>query len=72
MRRMLQQFEPFYLPPGEAVKAHKNALTEYSVAYGPKPIDDEHVDEFIDRWAGRLASASEGKMSQPPQLPIPD
>lgn len=35
----------------------------------PKPIDGEHVDEFIGRWISRLAEASLNRLQRPSQLP---
>lgn len=35
----------------------------------PKPIDGEHVDDFIGRWISRLAEAAMNRLQRPSQLP---
>ncbi|HYX05985.1 MAG TPA: serine/threonine-protein kinase [Bacteroidales bacterium] len=38
-------------------------------AFSPKIIDGEYMNDFIDRWADRLASASSNNLSHPMSLP---
>lgn len=37
----------------------------YRILEGPKPIDDEAGDEFVDRWAGLYADALTGNLIAP-------
>jgi hypothetical protein len=37
----------------------------------PRPVDDENVDDFCDRWADLLAQAYHGQLTHPRSLPLP-
>lgn len=45
-------------------------LHSYQVAFGPKPIDDEDEDEFVERWTAMFAVAAQGKLKHPMRLPL--
>jgi serine/threonine-protein kinase len=45
-------------------------MHSYQLAFGPIAIDDENVDEFIERWAAILALAAQGKLGHPRGLPL--
>lgn len=63
-------FEPFYASPEQADEAHRPGISRYEFAYGPFPIDDEDLADFIVRWGGLLAKAAEGNLRKPQQLPV--
>jgi hypothetical protein len=48
-----------------------NVTHVYAVAWGPRTIDDEGVEDFIDRWMSRFALAVQGNLVPPQQLPLP-
>jgi eukaryotic-like serine/threonine-protein kinase len=62
-------YEPCSLPPPKAgLVDHRNIEridTKHRVAFGPEPIDDEHLSRFIDRWANLLAEAARGNLQRP-------
>jgi len=41
----------------------------YDVNFGPAEIDEDSVDDFVDRWCHLLALAAEGKLVRPNVLP---
>jgi len=45
-------------------------MHSYQIAFGPKQIDDEDEDEFLDRWTTMFAVASEGRLKYPMRLPL--
>jgi hypothetical protein len=61
---------PFAESPGEkAAKAVWSGIAEYQVAWPFTPVEVDDLDEFIDRWAGWFASAAQGRLEQPSQMP---
>ncbi|MGC4758821.1 serine/threonine-protein kinase [Micromonospora trifolii] len=62
--------DPFALDPGpEAAEAIGPGLMRYQVAWPFTPLSIDAMDEFIDRWAGWFALASQGKHSRPSTMP---
>ncbi|KAA1053928.1 serine/threonine-protein kinase [Azospirillum argentinense] len=62
--------QPCRLPPSqEAVQAASPVLGVWSFAAPPRPIDDEDLDAFCDRWMDRLAAGAEGTLGYPSRLP---
>jgi hypothetical protein len=62
--------EPFALAPGaEVAKAAWSGMAEYQVAWPFTPLVVGELDEFIGRWATSLASAAQGSLSHPTQMP---
>jgi eukaryotic-like serine/threonine-protein kinase len=47
----------FTIPESPDLAAAQGVVAPHAIAYGPKTIDDENVEDFCDRWAGRLAAA---------------
>jgi eukaryotic-like serine/threonine-protein kinase len=45
-------------------------LHTYQIAFGPKLIDDEDEDEFLERWTTMFAVAAEGRLKHPTRLPL--
>ena len=69
IRRSAAQ-EPFALDPSEeAAKAIWSGMAEYQVAWPFTPLAVGELDEFIGRWASWLASAAQGSLSHPTQMP---
>ena|SRR2546430_17614493 len=61
---------PFTLNPGiEAAKAVWNGLAEYQVAWPFTPLIVDDIDDFIGRWAGWFATASQGQLQHPSTIP---
>jgi len=64
-------FQPFALLDAKKIdEVAGPAMGVFQFAFGPRPIDDENVDEFDDRWAGLLAKAAAGQLEQPRSLPL--
>lgn len=64
---------PFALDPGdEAANALGPGIGEYAVAWPFTPVATGQMDEFIDRWIGWFAQASQGHMHYPGSLPERD
>jgi serine/threonine-protein kinase len=62
--------DPFSLDPGEeAAQALRMGIAEYQVAWPFTRLTVGEVDEFIDRWAGWFADASNGRLSHPSTMP---
>ncbi|MGW3473012.1 hypothetical protein ACWDKQ_32130 [Saccharopolyspora sp. NPDC000995] len=62
--------DPFALNPGtEAAKALWNGVAEWQLAWPFTPLTVGDLDEFIGRWAGWLATASNGRLSHPSSMP---
>jgi hypothetical protein len=58
---------PFMADPGvEAAKALWVGMAEYQLAW---PIERVDADAFIDRWAGWLADAAQGRLQAPSTMP---
>jgi serine/threonine-protein kinase len=63
--------EPFAMNPGEdsAQAITQPWSTHAQVAWPFTPVDVGRLDEFIDRWAGWLADAAEGRLRRPTIMP---
>ncbi|GLZ37200.1 serine/threonine-protein kinase [Actinokineospora sp. NBRC 105648] len=62
--------DPFALDPGtEAAKALWTGMAEWQLAWPFTPLTVDDLDEFIGRWAGWLATASNGRLSHPNSMP---
>ncbi len=63
--------EPFALDNlSDADAAAGPAMGKITLAAKPRPIDDENIDEFCDRWAKLFAQAYNGRLEHPQQLPL--
>ena len=63
-------YRPFSLYPSEeAGMALSAAMAEFQVAWPFTPLDAGNLEEFIDRWAGWLAVASENRLLRPSRMP---
>jgi serine/threonine-protein kinase len=61
---------PFALAPGEeAAAALWRGLAEFQVAWPFTPMAIGELDEFVDRWAGWLADAAQGRLQLPSSMP---
>ena len=66
-----RQYIPFEILSFEDADYAASHITHiYQIAYGPKFIDDEDKEDFIERWLERLSKASEGRLQLPNRLPI--
>lgn len=66
----LADTDPFGLSPGvEAAKAVWTGMAEFQVAWLFTPLDIGDMDDFIDRWAGWFAAASQGQLRRPSSMP---
>jgi len=54
----------------EADAAAANVISDRQFAAKPRPIDDESVDDFYDRWADLIAKAYRGELTTPSHLPF--
>jgi len=65
-------YAPFELESPEYAYLAESNITwsSYQVAFGPKPIDGEDSQDFLDRWLKRFAEASLGQLQPPRYLPI--
>lgn len=62
--------DPFALDPGElSAKAVWSGTAERQVAWPFTRLEPENLDEFIERWAGWFAEASQGKLGHPSTMP---
>jgi serine/threonine-protein kinase len=62
--------DPFALTPGsESAEALRPMMGLHQVAWPFKRLGAESLDEFIGRWAGWLAEASEQKLHRPTTMP---
>lgn len=62
--------EPFALDPGaHAGKALGNGIAELQLAWPFTQLTVDDLDEFIGRWAGWLAEASDGRLRHPSSMP---
>jgi hypothetical protein len=65
------QYEPHALENiPDADRAAATMVTKYSIAFGPKAIDDEDLSDFKNRWSELLAKAAKGELRHPRQLPL--
>lgn len=61
---------PFAHPPAvESAKALWNGIAEYQVAWPFTALTVDDLDDFIARWAQWFASASQGQLHSPSQMP---
>ena len=64
-------FVPFELEdPEVADLAHSGMMPAINMATHPRAIDDEHLEDFIERWSLKLAQAYWGELKYPGTLPI--
>jgi serine/threonine protein kinase len=64
-------YVPFALEdPNVADLAHLGIMPSIYIATHPRYIDDEHVEDFIERWSFKLAQAYRGELRYPGTLPI--
>ncbi|WBB66908.1 serine/threonine-protein kinase [Micromonospora sp. WMMD812] len=62
--------DPYALSPGsDAAEAIGPGLMRVQVAWPFTPLSIDAMDEFVDRWAGWLALASQGKLQRPMMMP---
>lgn len=62
--------DPFALAPdAEAAEALAPVVAARQVAWPFTRLDDEGQEDFIGRWAGWLADASEGRLHRPTTMP---
>ena len=65
------EFQPYSEKPGEdADLAASNVMHSVNIAFGPVTIDDEHEDEFHERWIWLFSKAAAGQLRQPSQFPF--
>lgn len=70
LARQRRRFEPFAVTNIEdADRAASRSMDTIQFASQPRPIDDENIEDFIDRWADRFASACRGNLRKPSSLP---
>lgn len=68
-----RQQEPFAMEPSpEAAAALSPALHTVQVAWPFTRLDAGNLEAFVDRWAGWLAAAAEGRLQHPTSLPEQD
>ena len=61
---------PFALNPGQAAaEALWNGIGKFQVAWSFSPLRIDDLDEFISRWAGWLAAASQNSLQRPGVMP---
>jgi hypothetical protein len=69
--RSQRQCQPFALDSVTAAdKAMGPGMAEMQEAYTPRPIDDEHTEDFVQRWIGLLVKAYHGELGYPRDLPL--
>lgn len=67
------EFTPFAIENIEdADYAASNIVHTYQIAWGPRPIDHEDIEDFYNRWTKLFANALEGKLRHPRSLPLPN
>jgi len=65
------RFVPYSLDTlAAADAAHGKGNAVHQVAWGPSPIDDEHAEDFFDRWMSLFAKAVDGGLEHPRYLPL--
>ena len=71
--RTQRNYEPFALDIDElsqADAAGSHIMTTIQFAAKPRPIDDEDLDSFCERWIDLLAKAYKGEITHPTYLPL--
>ena len=67
---VMSPMAPFALDPGEdAAKALGSGMNQYQVAWPFVVVSIGDLDEFISRWAGWFAEASQGQLNHPSTMP---
>jgi hypothetical protein len=65
------RYDPYFLDDINAADlAASRVMSEYQIAWGPAPIDDEDVEAFYERWADLFARAVRGQLQHPSNLPL--
>jgi len=65
--------DPFALEPGpEATEAIAPIMGAFQVAWPFTRLDADGLDDFVSRWAGWLADASERRLHRPNTMPEGD
>jgi serine/threonine protein kinase len=65
------RYQPFAVSDlSEADKAAAPGMHTIALAAEPRPVDDEDIDDFCDRWADLLAKAHSGQLRHPRHLPL--
>jgi serine/threonine-protein kinase len=74
LKRIVTYQEPFALNPDSDSAAALRPGGNFNIQVGWPfmPISPEELDEFIGRWAGWLAEASQGQLRRPPHMPERD
>jgi serine/threonine-protein kinase len=61
---------PFSMDPGEgAAKALWTGMAEYQLAWPFMPLQIGDLSEFVDRWIGWFADATQGRLQYPSMMP---
>jgi serine/threonine protein kinase len=61
---------PFFMDPGVgAAKALWSGMAEYQLAWPFTPVRAADLSDFLDRWIGWLADASQGRLQSPSMMP---
>ena len=64
------QQEPFALAPGiPAGQAISPGVAEYQLAWPFLPIELGNEKDFLERWVGWFAQASQGQLGRPSGMP---
>lgn len=67
---VMSPMAPFVLDPGqEAAMALGSGMNQYQVAWPFMVVSIGDLDEFIGRWAGWFAEASQGALNHPSTMP---
>jgi serine/threonine-protein kinase len=62
--------DPFSLDPGEqAAGAVRSGIADIQVAWPFTQVSAGELDDFISRWAGWFADATEGRLNRPNPMP---
>jgi serine/threonine-protein kinase len=65
------EFEPYAESLGQdADYAASGIFANVHIAFGPRIIDDEHEEDFHQRWIWLLSKAAIGQLSRPRQMPF--
>ena len=71
--RLHTKCDPVMLPPGrDAGGALSNVVTWWQIAWPFTPIDQDGSTDFIERWLGWFADATERKLRHPSSMPERD
>jgi hypothetical protein len=68
-----KQLKPFAIEResefSDADYAASSTMHSVNQAFNPKIIDGEYTSEFVERWADRLAAASNNNLQRPSKMP---